>query len=114
MDKRMPTAALARLAPPPGGERRLRAALRGRDAGGARWRLPLAAAFASLCVLAATLPLQPDPVDARIRSSIARALDAPDDIRVAGARVESVASLDRSVRVYRLADAPALSPAVVQ
>lgn len=111
MDERMPTAALARLVPPPGGEQRLRAALRGRDAGGARWRLPLAAAFASLCVLAATLPLRPDPADDRIRSSIARAVEAPDGIRVAGARVERVASQDRSVRVYRLADAPALRPA---
>ena len=111
MDERMPTSALARLAPPPGGERRLRAALRARDAGGARWRLPLTAAFAGLCVLAATLSLRPDPTDARIRSSIARVLDTPDEIRVAGARVERVASLDPSVRVYRLAGTPALSPA---
>jgi len=111
MDERMPTAALARLAPPPGGERRLRAALRGREADRRGWRLPLAAAFASLCVLAVTLLLRPDPADARIRGSIARALDTTDEVRVAGTRVERVAGLDPAVHVYRLAGEPALSPA---
>lgn len=111
MDERMPTAALARLVPPPGGERRLRAALHEREADRRGWLLPLAAAFASLCVLAVTLSLRPDPADTRIRDSIARALDTADGIRVAGARVERVASLDPAVQVYRLAGEPALNPA---
>lgn len=110
MDDQLPTAALAMLSPPPGGERRLRATLHAREPRRFGLRLPLAAAFAGLCVLVVTLSLRPDPMNARIRQSIEQAVTVPDGLRVAGARVERVASLDPAVRIYRLAGTPVLSP----
>src|SRR3546814_19226321 len=68
-DDRMPTGNLARLAPPPGGERRLREALRDRDRNTRPigWKLPLAGACASLCVLVLAHALQPDRPHAEVR-----------------------------------------------
>lgn len=104
MQERLPTASLARLAPPPGGESRLRAALHDQPSRRYGPGLPLAGAFACLCVLAAALALRPDPLDARIRHAVTEAATLPPGgIRVAGADVESVESLDPSVRIYRLA-----------
>jgi len=104
-DDRMPTAALARLAPPPGGERRLREALRKHQARGFDWRLPLAGAFASLCMLVLAYAVaRPDAsMDAEIQRAVAGAVAPIDGIRVAGARIEPVATRDPGVRIYRLA-----------
>jgi hypothetical protein len=63
-DDRLPTGNLTRLAPPPGGERRLREALRDSGTRAFGWKLPLAGACASLCALALAYVLQPDPLDA--------------------------------------------------
>ena len=71
MQERLPTASLARLPPPPGGENRLRAALLDQERRHRGWGLPLAGAFACLCVLAAALALRPDPLDAEIRQGAA-------------------------------------------
>jgi len=104
MDEDMPTAGLARLVPPSGGERRLREALRDREAHGTAWRLPLAGAFASLCVLVlAFATMRPDAsMDTRIRHALDEAATPTDGVRVAGARVESVATRDPGVRIYRV------------
>lgn len=104
MQERLPTASLARLPPPPGGESRLRAALHEHGRRRHNWGLPLAGAFACLCLLAAALALRPDPLDAEIRHAVTEAATLPPEgIRVAGQDVESVESLDPSVRIYRLA-----------
>lgn len=107
-DDRLPTRALARLSPPPGGEQRLRAALLDREPAreGQRFglNLPLAAAFACLCVLAVVLALRPAPMDSEIQDALHAAVTPPPGgIRVSGADVESVESLDPDVRIYRLA-----------
>lgn len=108
MDERMPTRALARLSPPPGGEQRLRAALLERDPGQEPeyhgWRLPLAGALACLCVLALVLALRPGPMHGEVQEALNAAVTPPPGgIRVSGADVESVESLDPQVRIYRLA-----------
>lgn len=104
MQERLPTASLARLSPSPGGESRLRAALLEQESRQRGWGLPLVGAFACLCLLAAALALRPDPLDAEIRHAVTGAATLPPEgIRVAGADVESVESLDPSVRIYRLA-----------
>src|SRR5690606_24646493 len=104
----MPIAGLARLSPPPGGERRLCEALHGREARGHGWHLPLAGAFASLCVLAlAFATMRPDTaMDVRIRHAVDEAATPIDGVRVTGARVERVPSQDPDVRIYRLATMP--------
>ena len=102
----MPGIGLARLAPPPGGEPRLRAALHDHDTGTSGWRMPLAAAAACLCVLTIAFALRPDPMDDRIRHAIEEAVAPSDGIRVAGRRVERVASLDPDVRIYRVVTPP--------
>ena len=108
MEEHMPTRALARLSPPPGGEQRLRATLLGRTPRHPGWGPPLAGAFACLCVLAVVLSLRPDPRDAEIRGALQAAVTPPPGgIRVAGAQVENVESLDPDVRIYRLAVGPA-------
>ena len=70
----MPTRALARLSPPPGGGQRLRAALLAQELARERprrgWGVPLAAAFACLCVLAAVLALRPGPTDGGIQDAL--------------------------------------------
>lgn len=104
MQEPLPTASLARLPPPPGGESRLRAALPEQECRHRGWGLPLAGAFAGLCLLAAALALRPDPLDAEIRYAVTQAATLPlEGIRVAGADVERVESVDPSVRIYRLA-----------
>ena len=108
MQEQLPTASLARLSPPPGGETRLRAALLEQDHRHHHrshgWRLPLAGAFACLCVLAAALALRPDPLDSEIHHAVTEAATPPaDGIRVAGKDLESVESRDPSVRIYRVA-----------
>lgn len=103
-DDRMPTGNLSRLAPPPGGERRLREALRDRGTHAFGWKLPVAGACASLCVLALAYALQPDPLDAEVRRAVSEAAAPIQGIRVAGARVEPIASHDANVRIYRLTD----------
>lgn len=106
MQKPLPTAALARLSPPPGGEGRLRDALHERDHRRQHWGLPLAGAFACLCVVAVLLTLRPDPLDAEIRSAVTDAATLPPDgIRVAGSSLERLESGDPSVRLYRIAAA---------
>jgi len=107
MDKHMPTRALARLTPPPGGEQRLRAALVAKTPSHRGWALPLAASLGCICVLAGVLALRPDPVDDRIREAVETAMTPPaGGIRVSGAQVEKVGSPDPDVRIYRLAAAP--------
>src|SRR3546814_6607383 len=81
----MPTVGLARLAPLPGGERRLREALRDRGTHAIGWKLPLAGACASLCVLALAYALQPDPLDAEVRRAVNEAAAPIQGVRVAGA-----------------------------
>ena len=108
MQEQLPTASLARLSPPPGGETRLRAALLEQDHRHHHrrhgWGPPLAGAFACLCLLAAALTLRPDPLDAGIRHAVTEAATLPPEgIRVAGQDVERVESQDPSVRIYRLA-----------
>ncbi len=104
MQEPLPTAALARLSPPPGGESRLRAALHGKDHRRRHWGVPLAGAFACLCVLAAALTLRPDTLDAEIRNAVTQAATLPPEgIRVAGSSVERLESSDPSVRLYRVA-----------
>lgn len=104
MQERLPTASLARLQPPPGGESRLRASLHGHGRRRHGWGLPLAGAFACLCLLAAAFALRPDPLDTEIRHAVTEAATLPPEgIRVAGQDVEKVESLDPSVRIYRLA-----------
>ncbi len=105
---RMPNIGLARLAPPPGGERRLREALHDDDARGFGWRLPLAGACASLCMLALAYPLvRPGAsMDAEIQQAVDTAVAPVTDIRVVGARVERIATQDTSVRIYRITDLP--------
>lgn len=110
MQERMPTNALARLAPPPGGEQRLRAALHGQEAGHLHrgWGLPLAGALACLCVLAMVPTLRPAPMDGEIRHALNQAV-APfpaGGIRVSGADIESIESTDPDVHIYRLATGP--------
>lgn len=104
----MPTRLLARLSPPPGGGQRLRAALLEQEFARERQRrgrsLPLAAAFACLCVLAVVLALRPGSMDGQIQDALHAAVSPPPSgIRVSGADVESVESLDPDVRIYRLA-----------
>lgn len=108
MDTRMPTSALARLSPPPGGGQRLRAALHERNRGRRGWHLPLAGAFACLCVLAIVLALRPAPLDSEIRRAVHTAAAPPPagGIRVSGADVESIESPDPDVHIYRLATGP--------
>ena len=103
-DDRMPTSGLARLVPLPGGERRLREALRDRGTHAFGWKLPLAGACASLCVLALAYALQPDPLDAEVRRAVNEAAAPIQGIRVAGARIEPIASRDANVRIYRFTD----------
>ena len=105
MDDHMPTRGLARLVPPPGGERRLREALRGRGTDAFGWRLPLAGACACLCVLVLAHALH-DPMDIRIGHAVSEAVTPVADIRVVGARVERIATDDPNVRIYRVAGEP--------
>lgn len=106
MDERMPGLGLANLVPPPGGERRLRAALRGRNTTARGWGIPLATA-ACLCALVASIFVpRPDPMDDGIRHAIEDAVAPTDGIRVADRRVERIASQDPGVRIYRVAMPP--------
>src|SRR3546814_15069302 len=99
-----PTRRSSDLAPPPGGERRLREALRDRDRNTRTigWKLPLAGACASLCVLVLAHALQPDRLDAEVRRAVNQAAAPIQGIRVAGARVEPIASPHANVRLSRL------------
>src|SRR3546814_16030394 len=101
-----PTRRSSDLAPPPGGERRLREALRDRDRNTRTigWKLPLAGACASLCVLVLAHALQPDRLDAEVRRAVNPAAAPIQGIRVAGARAEPIASHDANVHLYRPID----------
>src|SRR3546814_10395654 len=107
-DDRMPTGNLARLAPPPGGERRLREALRDRDRNTRTigWKLPLAVACASLCVQVLANALQQDRLDAHVRRRVNQVAATIQGSRVAGGRVEAITSQEANVVIYRLIDNP--------
>ena len=109
MQERMPTNALARLVPPPGGEQRLRAALQKQEAPHRHrgWGLPLAGALACVCVLAMVPALRPAPLDGEIRQALSQAVAPlpPGGLRVSGADVEDIGSRNPDVYLYRVATA---------
>ncbi len=106
MSDHMPTLGLARLTPPPGGERRLRESLDARTADAHGWRPRLALAGAGLCALLLAFVLRTDPMNAEIRQAINAAVASSAEVRIADARAERVATRNANVRIYRFAGEP--------